>query len=434
MQRAKILCWGTALFLGILMTGSVVAQGTSPGKLVILIKDVETPTTRANMGKYLDVKKKTVAYESSTLTDADRATLDPESLGKIRAQEIEDRQRAKQDERDEVKRDNEKRQTIAETLRQGAVGTDVGRNIIQAREWMAGALSSCSEFIQVVDRSEQETAMDEAARNNAAQTLRGGVTHYMRIIVGDTTETKTETESYGVKSVLVKKSLNVSVAINDLNDRQVFNKSFPGEVAQVHTSYGNTTGGDDHEEMLKSALEKAGEAVGKEFTARLTVDLIGPREEGDSFNPSVATIMVDDQIIGAGADVLLLKGTHTVKVESEDYIPYTKTFALKADTPLKIPLQSAFGCVKFAVPAQSGMDVSGLMIELIAKDGQQENLSGEGPHRVKKGAYSLKCVVDGFMPFENKNFAIGGGTQEKPVVVNIALKSQPSAPKPIPTP
>jgi len=201
----------------------VFAQAES-SKIVILIKDVETPDTRASMGKYIDVKREAVPYSSSALTDADRASLDPEFLGEIRKDEVRDRIAQQRAEREEVERRNRKKEDIADKLRDQFIGTDAGRNIIQAKEWLAESLGDYSEFIQIVDRSEQDSTMTETALNATDQTARGGVTHIMRIIVGDVKEKKTTTSAYGTTTVQLRKSLNVSIAINDLNDRQIYSK------------------------------------------------------------------------------------------------------------------------------------------------------------------------------------------------------------------
>jgi len=414
-----------AVATAILVATGMAAMAQTKNGIVILIKDVETPTTRAATGKYIDVKKAAVAHEASILTEEDRTTLDPVKLTDIRGREVDDRIRLRQEERDAVKRQNEKQEATADMLRNNAMGTQEGRNIIQARDWMAAAVMPFSSLIQVIDRSEQATAMDESARSGDAQTMRGGVTHYMRIIVGDVKETKTSTQAYGAKTELVKKVLNVSVSVNDLNDRQVYVGSFNGESSRVYTSHGNTSGGDDHEEMLQSALKQAGEAIGSHFTGRLTVDVQGPREEGDAFNPSLVTVLVDDMMIAPGQELLLLKGAHKVEVQSEDYMPWSRTINLASDMPLKIPMISAYGYTRFTAPA--GVDANSLSLELATTDGSGETLYGEGPHKIKKGKYTLKATIDGFMPYENKSFSVGGGTEEKPMAFSVALR-------PVPTP
>lgn len=315
----------------------VLAACAAWGEMVILIQDVETPTTRASQGKYLDVKTKQMIPQDSALTEADRATLDPESLGQIREQEIRDGMRDRQMERDNIERDNRRRQEIADLLRQEAISTEAGRNIIQAKDWIGGALSPYRDIIQVIDRADMDFQMDETARNEEAQHMYGGVTHLLRVIVGDLKTATTTAESYGVKTVMKKKTLNVSVAISDLYGRQVFSESFTGVKSDVATSYGGTTDGDDHGDLLRDALQQAGAAIGKAFGVRLTVEVAGPKGDTD-FDAAYAIVRVDGLDRAAGEEITLLKGRHVIEVELDGYQPVEQTVTLSSDLTRRIAL------------------------------------------------------------------------------------------------
>ncbi len=320
------------------MVAGLVAVTTWAGdgnRMVILVQDVETPTTRAAQGKYLDVKTKQMTSQETALTDADRATLDPEALGRIREQEIEDRLRDRRVERDNLERDNRRRQEIADMLRAEAMGTDAGRNVIQAKDWLTEALSPYRSMIQVIDRTDMDFAQDETARNEQAQTMYGGVTHLMRVIVGDMSTSTTSAESYGVKTERTLKKLNVSVTISDLYNRQVFSQSFTATKSDTATSFGGTTGGDDHEDLLRDALRQAGPAIGTYFSARLTVEVVGPKDAPD-FDAAYAILRVDGQDYSPGEVILLPKGSHTIQVEMDGYKPVEQTIQLSGDLQRKI--------------------------------------------------------------------------------------------------
>lgn len=320
------------------MVAGLVAVTTWAGngnRMVILVQDVETPTTRAAQGKYLDVKTKQMTSQETALTDADRATLDPEALGRIREQEIEDRLRDRRVERDNLERDNRRRQEIADMLRAEAMGTDAGRNVIQAKDWLTEALSPYRSMIQVIDRTDMDFAQDETARNEQAQTMYGGVTHLMRVIVGDMSTSTTSAESYGVKTERTLKKLNVSVTISDLYNRQVFSQSFTATKSDTATSFGGTTGGDDHEDLLRDALRQAGPAIGTYFSARLTVEVVGPKDAPD-FDATYAILRVDGQDYSPGEVILLPKGSHTIQVEMDGYKPVEQTIQLSGDLQRKI--------------------------------------------------------------------------------------------------
>ncbi len=416
------------LIVAVLVSVGGVALGQANNGITILIKDVETPDTRAGQGKYLDVKRESAPDDGkdSALSEGDRTTLDPEMLTAIRAGEVFDQISAQREERDAIKKRNAKKEAVAEAIRQRFAGTPEGRNIIQAKEWLSSSLMPYAGLIQVIDRSEQELAMDETARNGVSQTMRGGVTHYMRVIVGDVKETKTETQSYGVKTVAVNKTLTVSVTVNDLNDRTVFSGTYKSDKQDVHTSYGNTTGGDAHEEMLKAALTQAAEAIGKQFTAKVRVELVPPMTEKDSFDPGVVAVRINEEDIMPGDERLFLKGTQlSISINSEDYRAAIAPRAVKGDETIKIPLQSAYGWVKFSVPASLGVDISAVNFELSDTNNAPEVVYGEGPHRIKKGRYELKATAEGYSPYINKAFAVQSGTEEKPVSVPIALRPEP---------
>lgn len=314
---------------------AVTTWGGNGNRMVILVQDVETPTTRAAQGKYLDVKTKQMTSQETALTDADRATLDPEALGRIREQEIEDRLRDRRVERDNLERDNRRRQEIADMLRAEAMGTDAGRNVIQAKDWLTEALSPYRSMIQVIDRTDMDFAQDETARNEQAQTMYGGVTHLMRVIVGDMSTSTTSAESYGVKTERTLKKLNVSVTISDLYNRQVFSQSFTATKSDTATSFGGTTGGDDHEDLLRDALRQAGPAIGTYFSARLTVEVVGPKDAPD-FDAAYAILRVDGQDYSPGEVILLPKGDHTIQVEMDGYKPVEQTIQLSGDLQRKI--------------------------------------------------------------------------------------------------
>lgn len=330
---------GKQLILGMLTALVAAAAWANPGRgrMVILVQDVETPTTRAAQGKYLDVKTKQMIPQDSALTDADRATLDPETLGRIREQEIQDRLRDRRMDRENLERDNRRRQEIADLLRAEAMGTEAGRNIIQAKDWLSESLSSYHSMIQLMDRADMDFAMDETARNDEPQTMYGGVTHLLRVIVGDMSTTTTKAESYGAKTERKLKKLNVSVTISDLYNQQVFSQSFTATKSEVATSFGGTVGGDDHEDLLRDALRQAGPAIGTYFAARLTVEIVGPRDNPD-FDPTYAILRVDEQDYAPGEDILLPKGPHTIQVEMDGYKPVEQSIHLTGNLQRKILL------------------------------------------------------------------------------------------------
>ena len=328
----------TGLVLG-LLAGTGWAQVAEP--MVMLLLDVETPTTRAAQGKYLDVKTKLMPVEESALTAADQAFLDPESIGRIREQEIQERMRDRQLARAQLERDNQRRQEIADVLRQEAMGTEAGRNVIQAKDWLSAALNPYRDALQVMDRSDIDFAMSEAARNaDADMALLGGVTHLLRVIVGDMKTKTTTAEAYGARTAQQVKSLNVSVTISDLYNRQVYSESFDVRQSEVQTEYGRTTGGDDHGELLREALRQAGPAIARALTARLTVDVAGPRGDED-FDASYAIVRVDGVDRSAGEEVVLVKGRHRIEVELDGYAGVEQWVQLSGDLKRRIALAAA---------------------------------------------------------------------------------------------
>jgi hypothetical protein len=430
----SIMSWKTLLVCGLcafMCPSSADAQASADGRLHLLILDAETPDTRAALDRFINVRQADVPYEESVLTDEDRATLDPEFLGAIRRDEVIERIEGQRERRYEVTLQNRRRREIVEGLRDMFVGTQSGRNLIQASAWMAESLTPYSEFIQVMDLTESDHTMDLTARTDTVQSMGGDFTHMLRMIVSDVDERTTRTQAYGTESVRVRKSLNVTISILDLNYRNIFTRSFSGETSQVQTSYGNTTGGDDYAVMLRAALSQAGEAIADHFTASLTVTLRPPRGEEAQFDPGMVSIYVNDEFVQEDMAIRLTKGTHTLRVESEDYAEVTREINLQRDTTLPIALQSAFGYLTVSVPPNAGVEAYDLVIELEGEDGSVETLYGEGPHRVQKGQYTVRCQISGFQPHEQP-YRLTGGTEDRPTRLTIPLRPQP-APAQAPT-
>jgi hypothetical protein len=409
-------------FLALLLLNPYSHAQSSNGKIYIMVLDAETADTRAALDRFINVRQADVPYEASALTDADRATLDPEFLGEIRKEEVAERIEAQRNRRREVELQNQRRREIVDGLRNMFVGTQAGRNLIQATAWMAESLSPYSDFIQVMDLTESETIMDLTARSDANQSMDQSFTHVLRMIVSDVSETQTRMQAYGTESVRVRKSLNVTVSVLDLNYRSIFTQSFTGETSAMHTSYGGTSGGDDYAVMLREALQKAGPAIADHFTASITVSLRPPRGEEHDFDPGLVTIFINDEFVQEDAGIRMVKGPKTIRIESDDYSASPREINLQRDTTVPLALQSNFGYLTFTIPQNLVLDAQNVMVELEDSDGSTETLYGEGPHRVRKGEYTIRSEIDGFQPFQQTRFRLTGGTEDRPTRFNLAFR------------
>lgn len=397
-------------------------------KIRILVLDFTDVSVRAD--KYLYYKKKNVPVEDDEIVKPkDLANLNQYDVERYSRREIDDRFSQRDKARKEVDNENKRMEAKREVQRKQLLGNQTGRNILLGADTLASKLSQYSDFIDIIDRKEQDVLFQEQGegmvgliQNDQIVKLgkQLGITHLVRGIVSDFTPRQITTETYGGKVASVQYKVGLNISVIDIEKMsQVYSKVITEEDKQIYTQYASVKGGNIQGELLDKAISNAAEDILNYFTVNLTINVKQPLDE--EIQIENANILIDDAQYNNGEKVRLLKGDHDISVELDDCEPYKSQIHLTKDMVKPVALKSKYTYVDFKFNSTKDFDILSAKIELLDQDNNTQLLTGPGPHRILKGSYNAKVYTNDHNEFSFKLNALNG-TNKKPAIFTVDLK------------
>lgn len=299
-------------------------EKTDP-KIYLLVATIETPDTRTDkLQKEVTLPPRTVPYSDAALQGMSGDEL----------------QRAKRENAEALKgynranaeifyREYRRRDTQQEDIAKKAKNTAVGRNLILARDWLATAISDHNEVFEVVFRVDDQEAQEEKFLSDMEALDVAKCAYFVKVVVNDPKQSEGAIRTAGgnmLKRVTTKQLITVHV--QDLTNKIIVSKEVElsdvsGESSVVMRSGDNDIFG----ELLRKCLKEAANQIAGHFSVKLTIQLKGPKDDGD-FDADDAVITLNGREISAGDEITCVKAVHTAKVEMDGYETIIREFDL----------------------------------------------------------------------------------------------------------
>lgn len=214
-----------------------------------------------------------------------------------------------------------------------AKSTEVGRNLILARDGFAGAMNDYSDLFRYVYRVDDEVAQKEKFYSGASAVDVEDSTYYVKLVLYDPSQ-ESKAITTGGGNTLTKRTTTqrITVLVQDMRNVVVFSKNVEASIADGASSVVMATGTDDVTgKALNKCLESCAKAIADKFSAELIIKVKGPKGDGD-FPEDEVSINVDGKSVSAGEVIRLSKGTHSVTLSLDGYATIDKNLTLDKNT------------------------------------------------------------------------------------------------------
>lgn len=292
-------------------------EESSAGKILLFI-DLETVDGRAE--KRFQPKPLPPMGESSLpYSDADISRLSSEAQGQAIEANRKIREQNYAAKRSILWENYEEQVKHQKAMIQRYQNTTVGRHLLVARDWFAGSMGEYAEFFEVIHRMDQDKANFESEIKGDGLEISAG--EYIAILIFADPSMKTKEMQFPGAAVVTRTvcSLTVTLEVQTLDGRVVYSKNLEASETSSESNAAVSSGTDDLvAKTMRTAIDKAAEAIADHFTCELTVSVKGPKGDED-FDEDEVELTLDGESISADEGVRVAKGTHTLVAEIDGY-------------------------------------------------------------------------------------------------------------------